>query len=222
MPIKNLYKTEWWLPALALFFGLGTVSAATLGYPVEMNVIPQVGAKIQYAVPEGRVGSPSTNWDSNFYLAVRTADDSDNVVLSTMNNLATTTTSGERLTTVILDNITAGVYDVTFKGHQHLSKKLNDINLNEAVNILNFSQIDNSAPLGTEVLLAGDVNGDGTTPATLGDDTVNSVDLSLLLGRLDVEDPTARAERTNLNQDPVVNSVDLSLLIKNLDAEGDR
>lgn len=57
--------------------------------------------------------------------------------------------------------------------------------------------------------------------ANLGDDVVNSIDLSLLLPDLDETDNTGNAIRVNLNQDTAVNSVDLSIMLDNLDVEGD-
>jgi hypothetical protein len=62
----------------------------------------------------------------------------------------------------------------------------------------------------------------GTSTSTLGDDVVNSVDLSIILPELDLDDPTGNAIRSNLNQDVVINSVDLSIMLKNLDQNGEQ
>jgi len=87
---------------------------------------------------------------------------------------------------------------------------------------LNFSDTNYSAiAKGSVVLLAGDISGAGSLPATLGDDVVNSVDLSILLPDLDKDDATGNGFRSNLNQDVVINSVDLSIMLDNLDKEGD-
>ena len=209
---------------LALLAAVIVVFAASRVFDVTVDVIWPPFVQVQWAIPEGRVGAPSTNWDSIFFLTVRTADDSDNVILDSMPDLATTTNAGTYLVTTTFMNITSsGTYDVAIKTQQHITKKLNDIILTKyVVNMLNFTQVDNSPSFGPVRLLAGDINGDGTTPATLGDDVINSIDLSIILGRIDDDDPTGNVIRANLNQDPVVNSVDLSLMLKNLDLEGDK
>ena len=71
------------------------------------------------------------------------------------------------------------------------------------------------------MLLTGDISGNLSSAANLGDDVINSVDLSLLLPDLDKTDSTGNAIRANLNQDTVINSVDLSIMLDNLDKEGD-
>jgi hypothetical protein len=88
--------------------------------------------------------------------------------------------------------------------------------------VLNFTNTTNLATKGSQRLASGDVSGVGTSPSTLGDDVVNSIDLSLLINRLDLDDLTGNVERVNLNQDPVINSVDLSMLLFHLDQEGER
>lgn len=215
---------------LLVVFGLLLTGdrAEAVDIVVTAEVPGGVEAKIQWAVPELRVGEtifvpgaePGTNDDTTFYLTVRTSDDGDDVILFTMTDLEITDVDGTYLTSIPLTGISAGTYDIGFKGGAHLTKVLNDVTLVNGPNTLNFTQLDNSAPKGTEVLLGGDINGLGTTPATLGDDVVNSVDLSQLIADLNEPDPTGNAIRANINQDDVVNSVDLSIIIKNLDMEG--
>lgn len=178
-------------------------------------------AIIQWAVPEMRVGAPETNDDATFYLAMRTQTDADNVILFTQPTLANLSNDGTYSTPIYLGSHTTGDYDLTIKTHQHLTKKLNDIAMVAGTNTLNFSTLNNAVLKGSEVLLAGDISNAGTSPATLGDDVVNSIDLSLALNVIDDDDPTGNVLRANLNQDVVVNSVDLSMMIKNLDAEGE-
>jgi hypothetical protein len=141
-----------------------------------------------------------------------------------MTDLATTDETGySGPTPLALPVIDGRSNDIFIKTDQHLAKKITTVLPVGPVNTtLNFTQLDNSAPLGDERLLAGDVNNTGTTPATLGDNVVNAVDLSVLLARLDDADATTKSIRSNFNRDPVVNSIDLSLLLKNLDVEGDR
>lgn len=206
---------------LLSFVGLIVVSAASLDYPVDLTVLKQVGLKVQWAIPEGRVGPLNTNWDTIYYLYVK--DPATSNLVYKMNSLATTTVTGENTTTpAIFALADDGNYDVFVKTHQHLSRKLGNIFLTEGPNILNFTTIDNSVgSLGSVRLLAGDINGAGITPETLGDNEINSVDLSIMLNDLDADDSTTRGIRANLNQDIVVNSVDLSLLLKNLDVQGE-
>jgi len=179
-------------------------------------------ATIQWAVPELRVGSAETNDDTDFYISVLTAVDNDNVVLFTQPAIASLTTSGVYLTPIPLTSVFAGTYDVAIKTSQHLSKKLDNISLVSGNNVLNFSSPTNAAGKDVGVLLAGDINDTGVTPSTLGDDVVNSVDLSVMLNVLDDDDVTGNDVRANVNQDIVINSVDLSILIKNLDLEGEK
>jgi len=56
----------------------------------------------------------------------------------------------------------------------------------------------------------------------LGDDVVNSVDISVLLDDLDLGDASGNFVRSNINQDTSVNSVDFSIILKNLDKIGDQ
>ncbi|MCC6639475.1 hypothetical protein IT409_02870 [Candidatus Falkowbacteria bacterium] len=178
-------------------------------------------ATIQWAVPEMRVGAPETNDDATFYIAMRTQSDVDNVILFTQPSLANLSNDGTYSTPIYLGSHTPGDYDLTIKTHQHLTKKLNDIAMVAGTNVLNFSTLNNAVAKGSEVLLAGDISNAGIDPATLGDDVVNSIDLSLALNVIDDDDPTGNVLRANLNQDIVVNSVDLSMMIKNLDMEGE-
>ena len=176
---------------------------------------------ITYAVPESRTGAVGTNDDVTFFITVRTANDSDDTILFT-SDLATTTADGSYTTQIELTGISAGTYDIGIKGHQHITRVLQDVPIVSGNTALNFSTDDYaSTTRGKEVLLAGDVNGTGNTPTTLGDDVVNSVDISTLLTVLDDTDGTGNAVRSNINQDTVVNSVDLSVMLTNLDTEGD-
>lgn len=177
---------------------------------------------IQWAVPELRVGATSTNDDAIFYLTVRTANDADDTVLWQMPSLATTFVDGTYATSIAITGVANGTYDIGIKTHQHITKILQDIPLTDSTTTrLNFTQADNSASYGDIRLLAGDISGTTSTPADLGDDVINSVDLSIMIVDLDKDDPTGNDIRSNVNQDPVINSVDLSVLLKNLDLEGE-
>lgn len=209
---------------ILLVFSFSLVSAAladTVSTTVTIQGGTLVSAVVAWVTPQGRIGDVSTNSDVTFYLTVRTADDNDDVILFTQSSLATTNADGSYSIPIDLTDISPGTYDIGIKGHQHLTKVLDNVTLSAGQNTLNFTQTDNSASRGSEVLIAGDINGNGSTPATLGDDVINSVDLSTMLGEFEDDDATGNSVRTNLNQDVIVNSVDLGLLIDNLDEEGD-
>ncbi len=204
-----------------LCFGFAAYAVAE-DVTIVARVASNLLANIDSVRPQGRVGADQTNSDTTFYLTVRTPADGDNTILFTQSALLSTDNAGSYTTDIDLFGIDPGVYDIGLKGHQHLTRVLQDVTLVDGGNVLNFSKADNSSGRGLVVLLAGDVNGAGTSPATLGDDVVNSVDLSTLIQNIDDTDATGNAERTNLNQDTVVNSVDISWMISNLDQTGDR
>jgi hypothetical protein len=206
---------------LTLLAGVAVYAASSATYSVEFSITSQLGAFVQWAIPEGRVGANGTNWDTTYYVSVHKANDPSDTVYETT-GLATTTVAGENLNPVLLSTITPGTYDVLIKTNQHLSRRLKNVLLVDGTNALNFTQTDNTVPgVGPVRLLAGDVSGAGNSVATLGDNVVNSVDLNIMLGDIDKDDPTAHADRANLNQDTVVNAVDLSLMIGNLDKQGE-
>lgn len=206
------------LSFLTAFLGLSFVFADD--YPVDVFVTRQVGAQIQWAIPEARVGIEGTNSDATFYLYFKEPG-TQNLAYK-MDSLVTTTLDGSRMSPIIIDFLPEGSFDIFIKTHQHLSRKLANILLPDGLNIFNFTTTDNAIGVfGSRRLLAGDISGAGTTPDSLGDNEINSVDLSIILNNLDADDVTTRGIRANLNQDPVVNSVDLSLLLKNLDEVGE-
>lgn len=189
-------------------FDHGTMWFSALGLPVT----------VRWAVPELRVGATSTNDDAGFFLALRVPGTQTEVASSGM---ATTSNDGTYATTTIFD-APAGIYDVAIKTHQHLTKIISNVALSATTTTeLNFTHPTNLIGVfGTGTLVAGDING-GFATSTLGDNVVNSVDLSLLIPDLDADDPTGNVDRANLNQDTVVNSVDLSIMLKNLDLVGE-
>mgnify|MGYP007080185414 CR=1 FL=1 len=177
---------------------------------------------IQWAVPELRVGATGTNDDATFYLTLRTPSDLDNVIIETMAYIASTSVDGTYATSIRF-NAPAGTYDVGIKTNQHLNKMLQDVDLGSGITVLNFTNTTNTVGLyGPQRLLGGDINNLGNSTSTLGDDVVNSVDLSIILPELDNNDLSGNGLRSNLNQDVVVNSVDLSIMLKNLDLNGEQ
>lgn len=198
--------------------GAGVVQSASQELKAKINVFSPQSVYIQWAVPEGRVGSAGTNWDTQYYLTVKSLGGS---TLFTMPELAMTDVEGQDLEPIALTGLGNDHYDVFIKGHQSLTRKMSNVLLSGGLTRLNFSQADNSTTLGTVRLLAGDISGATSSPSVMGDDVINAVDLGILLGQLDEADPTSRAIRANLNQDTIVNSVDMSLMLNNLDEEGD-
>ncbi|MCE9585968.1 hypothetical protein K8R04_01450 [Candidatus Uhrbacteria bacterium] len=123
--------------------------------------------------------------------------------------------NGSMTTPITLYGASDGTYDVSIKTLQHLSRSYREAPL------VGSTSTDLDYSTSSLVLLGGDINGDGTTPDTYGDDVANAVDISLLTSALDEPDPNGISVRANLNHDQEVNSVDLSILLKNLDLEGD-
>ena len=180
---------------------------------------------IQWAVPESRVGATGTNDDTTFYLTLRTQSNSDDVILWTQSSLLTSNVNGTYSIPIDMSGISPGTYDVGIKTNQHLTRVIDNVPLVMGNNTLDFTNLITSpnygTTRGTTVLLAGDINGAGTSPSTLGDDEVNSVDISELLTYLNNSDSTGNGIRANLNQDTIVNSVDISSMLANLNIQGD-
>jgi len=187
-------------------------------------------------LPELRVGPPLTNNAATYFVSLRYGDDflNQNVSPRTANQLRAKVIvkdqtlsqvgqDGSDGTTKVLKYLIDTSYDVGIKTDQHLTRILRNIPMSKfTVTDLNFTDPLNGPALGSQVLLAGDINKDGLTPDTLGDDVINSIDLSLRVQVVDATDPSKDVYRANLNKDDVVNSVDLSIMLKNLDQEGDK
>uniref|UniRef100_A0A7C4M262 Dockerin domain-containing protein n=1 Tax=candidate division CPR3 bacterium TaxID=2268181 RepID=A0A7C4M262_UNCC3 len=185
-----------------------------------LTIVSDSFGLVQWAVPELRVGPEATNDDIDFFLTVRNS--SNHAVLFTQPNLVSSDNSGAYLTPINLSGIVPGNYDIGIKSNSHLTKVLRNVNLTSGNNYFNFTQSDNSSTKGPLRLVAGDIDGLGTTPLNSGDDVINSADLSLMIEGLDNEDPTGNNIRANLNQDMAVNSIDLSIILNNLDKEGEK
>lgn len=172
------------------------------------------------AYPEKRSGSVGTNYDTDFYLSVLNADNQNHSVVYANSSLFSSNTAGVVATYFTLP-VAEGTYDVVLKSESHLSRILNNVYLSVGENILNFTSESNSSTIGPVVLLAGDINGTGTSMSTMGDDVVNAIDLSILLNDYNKPDPSGSGLRANLNQDSVVNQEDLNILLFNLNKKGD-
>ena len=215
---KRIVVTSFLVLTYAFLAGV-IVYAYSADFLVNLNVTGQIGVNVKWAVPEGRVGASGTNWDTVFFLAVHNPCSSAALETS---DVTTTAVDCTHLNPILFSSISQGTYDVTIKTNQHLSRRLSNVLLGEGLNTLNFTMaINDTSTIGPIQLLAGDINGAGNSNTTMGDNVVNSVDLSDLLNDLDANDPTAHAYRANFNQDSVVNAVDLSLMINNLDKTGE-
>lgn len=149
------------------------------------------------AIPEKR--SPLTgNNDSHVTVEVRAVGST----VPLFSALVDTDVDGE-YHGLLLTGISPGTYDVTAKAYSHLRRRLDGIALGDGVTV-DFSAA------GTDPLLCGDVN------LVDGDNKVNSLDMTILVGQWFVND-----ERSDLNQDGVVNSIDMTNMVTNFNLEGD-
>lgn len=218
---KNKKKFFLYIFLVALIFSFPFLkSYAFRVVDTTLTVTDSVFGLVAWAVPELRVGPVGANDDTNFYLTVKDPIVHDTIF--TQSDLLATNNEGAYSTPIIFTGVNEGNYDVGFKSTAHLTKILRGVHLNSGDNTLNFTQTDNSPTKGSVRLVAGDINGLGTTPENSGDDVINSADLSLMIDYGDQEDLTGNSIRANLNQDDTVNAVDFSILLDNLDKEGDR
>lgn len=204
------------------FTGVATSTDYTLRQGTTWISSPTVVlVSVLFSTPQLRDVSGGDNYDSTYYLTVRTSSNSDDIILYST-ALASSTVAGASIGSIELVGVSEGIYDIGIKTNQTLTKVLQDVPLVFGNTVLNFSATDYaSTTRGTEVLLSGDVDGTGVDNTTLGDDLVNSVDLSVILADLNDEDSDGNQVRSNINQDLSVNSVDLSIFLSNLNAEGD-
>ncbi len=174
------------------------------------------------AHPEQRAGTTGTNYDTTYALAIYTPEDQNRELAYEHSELLSTNTSGvSNVYIVPPSDVTAGNYDAAIKSKAHLSRVLDNVYLQLGENYLNFTNTTNSSTVGSRTLVAGDISGAATMPGNMGDDVINSVDLSILLQRFGTSDTSGNNIRANLNQDSTVDETDLNILLGNLDEEGD-
>lgn len=171
------------------------------------------------AHPERRAGSAGTNYDYPFGFAIFNSSFSQELYLHP--NLLQLNSSGVYSVPIELSDIGAGIYDIVIKTDAHLAIILNNINLIEGDNHLNFTNETSAPENGSITLIAGDISGTGTVLESFGDNVINAIDLSVLLHQLGTADPTG-ANKANLNQDSIVDASDLNILLDNLDLIGDQ
>ena len=149
------------------------------------------------AAPEKRVPS-ANNDDTRLEVEVRNVGSTTPLFRQQVR-----TSSGGYFSGLTLTDISTGTYDITAKGYSHLRRQMPSVALSTGTTI-DFSTG------GTVKLLSGDVN------SASGDNLVNGIDLTLVIGDL-----TGSTERYDLNRDGVVNGIDLTNAITNLTETGD-
>ncbi len=174
------------------------------------------------AYPEQRSGPTGTNYDTDFYFSILNSDNQNHEVLYQYSSLLSTGDDGTASLSLAVSGIGQGIYDASFKSKAHLTKILNNAFLIFGNNSLNFTNTENVPSIGSVRLISGDIDGFGNTPESLGDDVINSIDLSVLLNQFGNSDPSGNSIRANLNQDGTVDQTDLNILLGNLDLEGDK
>lgn len=173
----------------------GSSESVTIGLTILGEV---TGTTVDFiAIPEKRI--PSSGNDSTLLtLEVR----SPGSVTPLFSTGVTTTVNGTYSGLLLID-IDPGTYDVTAKGFSHLRLKQSSVEI-AANGTIDFSDG------GVIKLLSGDVNG------TDGDNFVNGIDLSLIVGGL-----LGSGVRYDLNRDGLVNGIDLSNAVSNILVSGD-
>ncbi len=180
------------------FERMQTLRAATSNVVISFTV---TGASPQLnviAIPEKRIPT-SGNDSTHLTVEVRAQGSTTPIDSQTITTDANGVYHGLRLS-----NLTeGGTYDLTAKGYSHLRV------LRANVVVMTGATVDFTAG-GTAPLPSGDVN------STAGDNKVNGIDLSLIVGGLLGSD-----ERLDLNQDTRVNGIDLTNAVVNLNRTGD-
>jgi len=173
-----------------------SLASTETGSTVLSIIVTSGGFPIHFvAIPEKR--SPSTDNNGTLLtVEVRTPGETTPLSSSTI-----TTSSGGTYSGLTI-NLNPGTYDVTAKGYSHLRVKKSSVALSSGATV-NFTN--GSA----NPLLSGDVNGAN------GDNTVNGIDLSLIVTGL-----TTYNLRYDMNRDTTVNGIDLTNTVSNLQQTG--
>ena len=173
--------------------------------------------------PEQRSVVSGNNYDTDFYFKIFTADNLNHQVVFDYPSMLTANNSGMASPYFTLpESVVPGVYDILLKSKSHLAKLQNNVYLQVGDNSINFTNPDNGTSIGSATLTAGDIDGNGSSSTTIGDNVINAVDLSIILSQVGSLDLSGNGLRANLNQDTVVDEQDLNVLLGNLDKEGDR
>lgn len=164
------------------------MSVTVAGDSIPINLI---------AIPEKRI--PSSGNNSTLLTVEVREQGSTSPVFSQV----ITTSSGGTYSGLLVTGLNPGTYDVAVKGYSHLRTKKTGVSLVSGATI----DFTDSA---VNPLFCGDVN------STDGDNKVNGIDLTLIVGGL-----TGTEVRYDLNRDGVVNGIDLTNAVTNLNDTGD-
>jgi hypothetical protein len=159
-------------------------------------------------IPEKRIPIPDENKDiSVIQVSLRPLGSLTNggPIYTTPLSLNLETDSNGDSTSSFSVTAPEGSYDFAIKTQTHLTLKLPQVALVPGTMNLDFSQ--GNVMFGK----AGDVN-----LTTIGDDTINSLDLGTLLPLLGTGN-----YRSDLNQDTTINSLDIGIMINNLNQNGE-
>ncbi|TSC91947.1 MAG: hypothetical protein CEN90_62 [Parcubacteria group bacterium Licking1014_17] len=184
--------------------------------PVDQNVTITVGQTgIVYLnftfSPQGRWTGGGNNDASNVVVEVRPVDgNKDSIIFS---EEVTTDNSGQ-YSSLLLDNVSPGTYDVSAKGWATLRKKEVTVILAEGNNTIDFTDT------GADKALSGDL--DSTTrvgSAESGDNEISAADYSTLIGNYNTVQ-----DRYDLDKytDQLIAGPDYSILVSNYSQEGDQ
>lgn len=149
------------------------------------------------AIPEKRI--PNTGNNSTL-LTVEVREPGS---ASPLFSQVITTGSGGTYSGLLVTGLDPGTYDLAVKGYSHLRVKKSNVAFSSGTTV-DFTDG------GTNPLPSGDVN------STDGDNKVNGIDLTLIVGGL-----TGTEVRYDLNRDGVVNGIDLTNAVSNLNDIGD-
>jgi len=176
------------------------------------------------ARPEQRYSGNGNNFDTELYLTLLNSDNANHQSpIYQHSTLLQSNASGVAYPYLTFPNgVIAGTYDALIKPKAHLAKLQDNVYLIAGDNILNFTSPNNSVTIGSSTLTAGDIDGNGNSLNSFGDNVINSVDLSALLAQIGSNDSSGNLFRANLNQDSIVDQADLTILLGNLDKEGDK
>ena len=185
--------------ALCVFAGCSArlIGQASTSVTVGVTVSGQAIPVHLVAIPEKRVPSTGNN-GTLLTVEVRETGTTSPIFSETV-----LTSSGGTYSGLLLTGLNAGTYDVTAKGYSHLRLKKANVAVSSGVTI-DFTNA------GADPLLCGDVN------STAGDNKVNGIDLTLIVGGLNGPDT-----RLDLNRDGRVNGIDLTNAVTNLNDVGD-
>ncbi len=143
-------------------------------------------------LPQGRYGSAGTNDQTRVTIEVRPLA---GVPASFIFSDEVTTSASGSYSGLALLGVLPGNYDITAKGWANLRLKLSNVNLNQGVNSVDFSQA------GTLIAPGGDVDltdRTGAGSSEQGDNEISAADYSVIVGNYSLTGPAY--DRLDLKQ----------------------